>query len=83
MATVNQIREALRAQPFRPFSFRLVDGQVYPVRHPDFLLLPPVPRGREMVYWTDAEMHLIDLGLVAEVVLPIEAAHLPPEGNGA
>jgi hypothetical protein len=83
LATVNQIREALRAQPFRPFTLRLSDGQVYPVRHPDFLMLPPVPRGREMVYWTDAEMHLIDLGLVAELFLPIDEGHLPAEGKGA
>ena len=36
MATANQVREAIKAQPFRPFVVRLVDGRSYPVPHPDF-----------------------------------------------
>lgn len=33
--TVDQIKAALRAQPFRPFRIRTSDGQVYEVRHPE------------------------------------------------
>ncbi len=31
------LREALRQQPFEPFTIRLVDGRTMPVRHPDFV----------------------------------------------
>ena len=30
------IREALRAIPFKPFTFRLADGRALPVPHPEF-----------------------------------------------
>lgn len=33
--TVDQIKAALRAQPFRPFHIRTSDGQEYEVRHPE------------------------------------------------
>lgn len=31
------IREALRRQPFEPFSIRLADGRSIPVDHPEFV----------------------------------------------
>jgi hypothetical protein len=34
---LNGLREALRRQPFEPFSIRLADGRSVPVPHPDFL----------------------------------------------
>ncbi len=33
----NAIREAMHAQPFRPFTLRLGDGRALQVPHPDFL----------------------------------------------
>ncbi len=33
--TIEQIKAALRAQPFRPFRIRTSDSQVYDVRHPE------------------------------------------------
>ena len=34
--TLNEIRSALRKQPFAPFRIRLTTGQNYEIRHPEF-----------------------------------------------
>lgn len=34
--TRNEIRDALRRQPFEPFRVRLSTGQVYEIIHPEF-----------------------------------------------
>lgn len=39
--TVQQLREAHKAQPFEPFRLRLVDGRTYFVPHPDFFYVSP------------------------------------------
>lgn len=31
------MREALRKEPFQPFTVRLTDGRAIPVRHPEFV----------------------------------------------
>jgi hypothetical protein len=38
---VDVIREALRKQPFRPFTFRLAAGRELSVSHPDFVAVSP------------------------------------------
>ena len=35
------LREALRRQPFEPFSIRLADGRSLPVAHPEFVAVAP------------------------------------------
>jgi len=40
MATANQIREVVRAQPFRPFIIHLADGRTFDVPHPEFRRRP-------------------------------------------
>ncbi len=77
MAAVETVREALKHQPFRPFSLRLVDGTVYDVNHPDYLSIPPVRRPREVIYYVVAngdgeeyQARWLDLGLVMEVIVP-------------
>jgi hypothetical protein len=92
MATAESIRQAMRAQPFRAFSLRLVDGTVYEVKHPDYLHLPPVPRPREAIYFVvtngdgeEYQARWLDLGLVMEVIVPSSPADQPSrtEGNAA
>ncbi len=92
MANVDQIRRALRIQPFRTFTIKLVDGTAYRVNHPDWLSIPPVRRPREVTFYDvvnkesdDYETHWIDLGLIVEVIVPGEAGAVPSrtEGNGA
>jgi hypothetical protein len=36
---ISEIRDVLRAQPFRPFTIHLADGREFPIEHVDFLLI--------------------------------------------
>jgi hypothetical protein len=94
MNSVEQIRRAMHAQPFRPFSLRLVDGSSFVVEHPDFIAVPPGRRPRDIACFASSGngsdeyvTHWIDLGLVLAVVVPGDAmpmptAESPAEGNG-
>jgi hypothetical protein len=95
MRSIDQIRQAMHAQPFRPFSLKLVDGTIYTVPHYDWLSIPPVRRPREVIYFSvpsdagngeDYESHWIDLSLILEVIVSREPAasarESPAEGNG-
>jgi hypothetical protein len=84
MATAESIREAKHAEPFRPFSIRLVDGTVYDVKHPDYISVPPTRRPREVQYYLvtngdgeEYQMRWIDLGLIMEVIIPSSPAARP------
>jgi hypothetical protein len=66
MASPNQIREMMHAQPFRAFTVHLVAGRSYYVRHPDFIAISADARHRDLTIYDDAGMHLIDLNLVVE-----------------
>ena len=50
---VRIIRDAMRAQPFRPFSLRLADGRELTVPHPDFISV--APDGWSIVVWSKQE----------------------------
>jgi hypothetical protein len=73
VTTIQQVRDAVHTQPFRAFTVKLVDGQSYVVKHPDFTSVPTLPRGRDLVIHDEKGMHLIDLNLIVEVQIP-EAA---------
>jgi hypothetical protein len=36
---VETLRDLLKHQPFRPFTIHLSNGEVYEVRHPEFVIL--------------------------------------------
>ena len=55
MATLDQVREVLRRQPFRPFLLRLADGAAYVVKHHDFMAIPPGNHGMEAYLYTEGE----------------------------
>ncbi|MFI5456303.1 MAG: hypothetical protein ACHRXM_12720 [Isosphaerales bacterium] len=54
MATLDKIRDAMRAQPFRPFDLKLVDGTRHAVKHPDYITLSLVT---EVVVPSEATAH--------------------------
>jgi hypothetical protein len=77
MATADTIRQVAQAQPFQPFTLRLIDGTEYQVKHPEYISVPPAPRAREVLYYLavngDGErfqMRWIDVGLISEVIVP-------------
>ncbi len=72
---VDDIRDVMTAQPFRPFALRLVDGTTHVVKHPEHIAIPPARRPRTIIYWAprngdpeDYRAHWIDAGLVMEVI---------------
>ena len=81
MATIQQVRDAMHTQPFRAFTVKLVDGQSYIVKHPDFIAVPTTPRGRDVVVHDEKGMHLIDLNLIVEVHIPQVAETPGPNAN--
>jgi hypothetical protein len=67
MAELESVRDALHHEPFRPFELRLVGGRTFVVRHPDFVALPPSPRKRDIVFYDNAGLHILDLRLILEI----------------
>jgi hypothetical protein len=92
MATAERIRDALDAQPFRPFNVNLVDGTTYTIRHPDRISVPPLTRPRDVAIYElrddgieDFTIRWINLNLVLEVVIVGPATASPAgqaDGNG-
>ncbi len=88
MATADQFREAKKI-PFSPFLFKLADGTIFAVKHPDWLAIPPSDFPREVVYFAPRnalqyDTHRIDLAMVIDVILP-PADEMPEttDGNGS
>lgn len=65
--TIDQLRKAHAAQPFRPFDLHLADGRVLSVPHPGFLWMPP--RNERTVFVTDTNgaVDIVDLLLVTSI----------------
>lgn len=64
--TIEQLRNALQARPFQPFTIHLADGRYFPVPHPDFL--SHSPGGRTIIVYHGGEaFSIIDLLLVTEL----------------
>ncbi len=85
MAQLEHVREALHQQPFRAFEIRLLDGRSFSIKHPDFVMLPPTRRKRDIAVWDEDGMHLIDLALVQEILVKVDSVAgrgRRPRGNG-
>jgi hypothetical protein len=70
--TVQQLKDAYEAQPFRPFVIHLADGREIPVKSREFIIT--VPSGRTVfVAQSDDRVNIIDLLLVTDLeLLPME-----------
>lgn len=71
--TIEQLRSAYNAQPFRPFVMHLADGRQVAVHHPEFLAAAPSGR-TVMVYQPDDTSNVIDLLRVADLEFKPDAA---------
>ncbi len=64
--TVEQLRKAHEAKPFKRFALRTADGREYAVPHPEFLWI--IPKGRTIAVGDkDGAAEIIDLLLVASL----------------
>ena len=64
--TMQQMRAAFQAKPFRAFNLHLADGDVLPVPHPDFIAIGPGGR-TVVVFGKGDEMGIVDLLLVMRI----------------
>ena len=73
--TIEKLRAAYSAQPFRPFVIHLADGRGIPVTSREFIMA--VPSGRTVVVCQpDDTLNIIDLLLVTDL-------ELRPPSNGS
>ena len=64
--TIQVIRDATYAEPFRPFALRLAGGPAIKVAHPDYIAFGP--KGRTVfVYGVNESFRVIDVMLVTEL----------------
>jgi hypothetical protein len=64
--TIEQMRAAYDARPFRPFVIHLADGRTVPVNHREFIMA--APSGRTVVVCQpDDTFRIIDLPLVTHL----------------
>ena len=75
--TVEQLREAVTAQPFVSFSLVLADGTRHDVKHPELIAIAPKAE-RTFILWLEGEDYaVIDLFLVSTLEF-----RKPRGGNG-
>lgn len=64
--TIDAIKEAVHAEPFRPFKLRLAGGPTISVMHPDYIAFGP--KGRTVVvYREDDSFKILDTILISEI----------------
>jgi hypothetical protein len=64
--TIQQLRGAHKAIPFKPFTVHMADGRAFPVPHPDFLFMSPTGR-TVIICQEDDEFSILDLLLMTEI----------------
>lgn len=64
--TIQQLRAAHRAAPFRPFTVYMADGRSFHVPLPDFLFMSPTGR-TVIICQEDDEFSILDLLPMTEI----------------
>jgi hypothetical protein len=75
--TVEQLKNVVRAQPFRPFTIHTGDGRAFLVKHPDFISRSASGR-TVIVHGDDESFSILDMLLVTELEI-----HPPSKPNAA
>jgi hypothetical protein len=63
---LDKVRDALHAQPFRPFRIHLADGGNLPVEHEDFVALDPTER-ELIMYLPNGSHQIVDVLLITRL----------------
>jgi len=77
------LREVIRAVPFRPFTLCLANGARVEVQHPEWIFHPEGAR-TAVVMFPDESVRIIDVALVLELQLgpPVPAGTVALEPDG-
>jgi hypothetical protein len=73
--TTDEIRKAIRSQPFRPFTLRLASGQELFVDHPEFVALSKGGRTLAVFSTDDNAFAIIDPLLVEQIRFGANGSH--------
>jgi hypothetical protein len=76
MMSVSAIREAINAQPFRPFTVRVADQRSYLVPHPEFISIGPNNR-TAVVWFNDGGCSILDMLLITGIDISPPAENRP------
>jgi hypothetical protein len=79
--TIEQLRAAYQARPFRPFVFHLADGRQLPVSSSEFMIFSPSGR-TVIVYQPDDSFNIVDLLLVTDLEFRPSIPGPGPATNG-
>jgi hypothetical protein len=66
---VSDLKKMRDRAPFRAFQLHLTNGETLPVRHPEYLAVPPEAGTELFVVWVGIHWNLVDAGQVARVSL--------------
>jgi hypothetical protein len=61
-----ELRKAIRAQPFRPFRIHMGGGRALDVHHPDYIMLSPTGRTAAIFSKHDG-LEIIDVVMVQSI----------------
>jgi hypothetical protein len=80
--TIQQLRAAYKATPFRPFRIHVADGRTFPIPHPDILSM--FPSGRTViVYQDDDNFSVLDRLVMTELDMSPASASRNQSGGKA
>ena len=74
---VSDIKKMRDRAPFRAFHLHLTNGETLPVRHPEYLAVPPESGVELFVVWVGSDWNLVDAGQVAHVSLLASKSERP------
>src|SRR5260370_36973931 len=66
--TAEELRQHIKARPFRPFTIHVADGRTIPVAHHDFILVSSSGRMVE-VFQPDDSHDIRDMLLITDIIL--------------
>ena len=64
---MEQLRKAVKAEAFRPFTVSLADGRRFSVPHPEFIWIPPEASRSFHVAGEGEDYSVVDLLLVTSI----------------
>jgi len=65
--TITKLREAIRKQPFEPFTICLTDGRSFRVKHPEFVAISPDANRTFILAGPGEEHRVLDAFLVTSL----------------
>ena len=80
LMTIEQLKAAHSAVPFRPFTIRMVDGRTFPVSHQEFMARSQSGRTVVVTHGNDVTS-ILDLLLMTEIEFDNSASDAAGKGG--